>query len=110
MFTFHFSVTYDANGDKKPNLKFYVLCNDKVVRGETLAGWSRPDNPIEQLPHIGNQYNKEIISSFYTEFYKFKIDIDESIENDYTLVIEHTNGVYPDDYLKSNFGIRCRFM
>ena len=62
MFTFHFSVTYDANGDKKPNLKFYVLCNDKIVRGESLAGWSRPDNPIEQLPHIGNQYNKEIIN------------------------------------------------
>ena len=110
MFTFHFSVTYDANGDKKPNLKFYVLCNDKVIRGESLAGWSRPDNPIEQLPHIGNQYNKEIISSFYTEFYKFKIDIEESIENDYTLVIEHSNGVYPDDYIKGNFGVNIKHL
>jgi len=107
-FTFHFSVTFDWNGTKKPNLKHFVLCNDKIVSGKSLTDWSTPENPIEQLPHIGNQYNKEIISD--TEHHKFEIDIDESIENEYTLIIEHSNAEYPDDYINGDFGVNIKYL
>ena len=107
-FTVHFSVTFDWTGNKKPNLKYYILCNNEIVRGASLADWSTPENLVDQLPHIGNQYNKEIVSD--TEHHKFKIDVDESIENDYTLIIEHSNAEYPDDYINGNFGVNIKYL
>ena len=111
-FTVHFSATFDWTGDKFPDLKYKLLRNNELVRGDTLADWSTPENPTEQVPHIGNQYNRSIDSGGWkgAQHYKFKVDIDDSIENDYTLVIEHSNAVYPDDYIKGNFGVNIKYL
>ena len=111
-FTVHFSATVDWTGSKFPDLKYKILCNSELIRGDSLTEWSTPENPIEQLPHIGNQYNKSIDTGGWkgAQHHKFKIDIDDSIENDYTLVIEHSNAEYPDDYINGNFGISIKYL
>jgi hypothetical protein len=87
-------VDYKYNSEKTPNLRFYLLdSSGNIPTGDVSYG-------------INVDYNHEL--TIYKELQKkfnSRILIDETIEEDYTLVVQHTNGVYPDDYINGDFGI-----
>jgi len=80
-------IKYYNNSKKSPTWKCYIKNSEGVI--------SDGDSP----------YNNIVGSDKESEVHDFKIDIDDAVQQDYTLVIEHINAEYPIDYNEGRFGI-----
>ena len=77
-------VDYKYNSEKTPNVTFYLLDSNGNI----------PD------------YNHKLnVNNKLQEKLNFNVLIAQKKEENYTLVVEHSNGIYPDDYLNGDFGI-----
>ncbi len=86
-FSLSIGIKYYKNSKKTPTWKCYIKDSKKNIS----AG-----SPL---------YNTVINSNNDTDIYNFDIDIDDTKEQDYTLVVEHINAEYPIDYSEGRFGI-----
>jgi hypothetical protein len=88
-------IDYKFNSIKKPNVKYYIKNSENLII-------------IGDSPYYGNliEYNNPLDEphDFINEFVS-TVHIDDTKKEDYTLVVEHTNGAYPDDYINGDFGI-----
>jgi len=86
-FSLSIGIKYYNNSKKSPTWKCYIKdSKENISDGSPL-------------------YNTVINSSNDTDVYNFDIDIDDTKEQDYTLVVEHINAEYPIDYSEGLFGI-----
>ena len=86
-FSLSIGIKYYKNSKKSPTWKCYIKdSKENISDGSPL-------------------YNTVINSSNDTDVYNFDIDIDDTKEQDYTLVVEHINAEYPIDYKEGRFGI-----
>lgn len=92
-FNLSIGVTYMCNSNKIPSWKFYLLDkNNNVLSGEGVY-----NNIISHEPHAGIPEDKYILQS--------AVDIDDEKEQEYTLVVEHCDAQFPQDYNEGDFGI-----
>jgi hypothetical protein len=93
LFTLSVGVTYNCTSKKIPTWKFYII------------------DRYGNIPNGDMMYNTLIEHDVQTgipeEGYHFKstVDIEDTTENEYTLVIEHLGADYSSDYDEGPFGI-----
>lgn len=90
-------ITHNCNSKKIPIWKFYITDDS----GNILPGDMMYNVPVECNINIGIPEELRVVST---------INIDDTKEREYTLVIEHIDAVYPDDYIEGDFGIDIAYI